>query len=191
MSAINSSFKYAVAFLLLSACGSSGPLVKDRLDPLTAVTSTRVTVPLVLYRDKSARAAHARDYAYLGPIEVNRMGSYSYFLWLGIWSTISNDSVAAQRDGFESIVLFVDGEPLTLELQGWTPDRIGLSEPIYPKPVASAADAYYPITLDQIRLIARSSDIRLQADAGGSTFEMWSAQAAAMNSLIAFVETLR
>ena len=40
------------------------------------------------------------------------MGEYSYFLWLGIWSTISDADRSYERDGFESITLFADGEPL-------------------------------------------------------------------------------
>lgn len=163
----------------------------DQLDPLTGVTATRATVPLVLYREQSGLAAHARDFVYLGPIEVNRMGDYRYYLWLGIWSTVQDRDVSAQRDGFESIVLFVDGEPLALELAGWTPAAAGLSEPVYPKPVASAADAYYAVTLDQVRLIARATDIRLQGIGfGNASYEPWDQQASAMRSLAAFVDAV-
>jgi len=188
MSAISCFSRVGLVALLIAGCGSSGPRVTEHFDPVTAVTSTRATAPLILYRDESAHAAHARDYVYLGPIEVNRMGSYSYFLWLCIWSTISNEDIAAQRDGFESIVLFVDGEPLSLELLGWTPERIGLSESVYPKPVASAADAYYAVTLDQIRLLAEATDIRLHSGAGGgSTFEPWDSQEQARAGLREFL----
>ena len=54
----------------------------------------------------------------------------------------------AARDDLESIVIFADGEPLLFELSGWTPDTIGASEPVYVKPMASAADAYYQVTMD-------------------------------------------
>ena len=149
--------------VLLAACGSSGQFVRQTLDPVTGVTVVRSTAPVILYSDNSAYAAHARDYVYLGPVEVNRMGTHSYYLWLGIWSTIrSENRWSDQRDGFESVTLFVDGQPLTLELEGWTLDSIGVSEPVYVKPVASAADAYYRVTVDQIRLIADAQDIELR-----------------------------
>ena len=59
---------------LLAACGSSGPLGEQKLDAVTGVTVKRSTSPTVLYRDNSAYAAHARDYVYMGPVEINRMG---------------------------------------------------------------------------------------------------------------------
>ena len=147
---------------LAVACGSSAPLLEESLDYGTGVTLTRSTAPVVLYRDNSGHAAYAKDFVYLGPIEVNRMGSYNYYLWLGIWSTLDDSSRWTQRDGFESITLYADGEPLQLEVAGWSAEAIGASRPVFTKPVASAADAYYPVTVDQIRLIAEARDLELQ-----------------------------
>jgi len=144
------------------------------MDPLTGVTVTRSPAPLVLYRDNSARAAYARDFVYVAPLSVNRMGNYNHYLWLGIWSSMSSQQLTDQRDGFESIVIFADGEPLRLELEGWTLSSIGVSRPVYNKPTATAADAYYPVTLDQIRLIAEARDIQLHT--GGpraASYEPW------------------
>ena len=92
------------------------------------------------------------------------------------------------RDGLESIVIFADGEPLLLELSGWTPDTMGISDSVYLKPMASAADAYYQVTVDQIRLIAESSDIRLRtAGPRPRDFELWDDQASAKASLAEFL----
>lgn len=173
---------------LLAACSASGPLVEQKLDTVTGVTVTRSTTPTVLYRDNSAYAAHARDYVYLGPIEVNRMGNNSYYLWLGIWSTMQDEVRTAERDGFESVIVYADGEPLPLELAGWTLDAIGVSEPVYVKPVASAADAYYRVTVDQIRFIAESSDIQLRVGtARPKSYTLWDKQGAANASIRAFI----
>jgi hypothetical protein len=173
---------------LLSSCSSGGPLVEQTLDTVTGVTVTRSTAPVVLYRDNSAYAAHARDYVYLGPVEINRMGNNSYFLWLGIWSTMSDESRSAERDGFESVILYADGEPLPLEFAGWTLEAIGVSKPVYVKPVASAADAYYRVTVDQIRFIAESSDIQLRVGtAQPKSYALWDKQGAAHASIRAFV----
>jgi len=172
-----------------AACSSTGPLVRQTLDTGTGVTVLRATAPLVLYSDNSAYAAHARDFVYLGPIEVNTMGVRSHYLWLGIWSTIRSDErLSANRDGFDSVVLFVDGEPLPLELAGWTLDAIGVSEPIYVKPVASAADAYYYVTLDQVRLLATAQRVDLRVGtAWPRTYELWDQQSAARAALMEFV----
>lgn len=179
-----------LAMLAIAAgCGSTGPLYEQTLDPVTGVTVLRSTAPVILYNDKSGHAAHARDYVYLGPIEVNRMGEYSYYLWMGIWSTMRDDVRSMQRDGFESIIVFADGEPLPLELAGWTLDAIGVSEPLYNKPVASAADAYYKVTIDQIRLIAEARDIEIRAGtAAPTTYVLWDQQGAAGASIRAFID---
>jgi hypothetical protein len=175
--------------LLSAGCISTSTLVEERLDIGTGVTVTHATAPIVLYRDNSAYAAHARDYVYLGPVEINRMGDYSYYLWLGIWSTISDEERAFQRDGFESITLYADGEPLQLELVGWTLESIGVSEPVYVKPVASAADAYYRVTIDQIRLIANAREIELHAGtAPVRVYLMWDRQGSAHASMREFVD---
>lgn len=191
MSALLKTLVGLFAVILVSACSSSAPLVVDRLDPLTGVTVTNATRPLVLYRDNSGHAAYARDYVYLGPIEVNKMGTHSYYLWLGIWSTMRDeDRRSRQRDGFESVVIYADGEPLALELAGWTLDAIGVSQPVYVKPVAGAADAYYRVTADQIRLIATAGDIVLRTDmVRPTTYALWDEQALPNASLSAFISS--
>ena len=173
---------------LCAGCVSTSTLVEEKLDMSTGVTVTHATAPIVLYHDNSSFAAHARDYVYLGPVEINRMGDYSYYLWLGIWSTISDAERSFQRDGFESVTVYADGEPLQLELVGWTLESIGVSEPVYVKPVASAADAYYRVTIDQIRLIADAREIELHAGtAPVRIYLMWDRQGSAHASMREFV----
>ncbi len=178
-----------LATLLNTGCVSTTTLVEERLDLGTGVTVTHATAPIMLYRDNSAYAAHARDYVYLGPVEINRMGEYSYYLWFGIWSTISDADRSYRRDGFESITVYVDGEPLQLELVGWTLESIGVSEPVYIKPVASAADAYYRVTIDQIRLIANARDIEVHTGTSPArVYLMWDRQGSAHAALREFLD---
>lgn len=175
--------------LILVSCAADLPTVSDKLDLQTGVTVSYVNTPLILYRETPARAAYARDYAQIGPIQVNRSGSYQYFLWVGSWATMQTTDITEHRDGFESIVIFADGEPLVLELSGWTPDAIGASESTYLKPVASSTDAYYQVTVDQIRLIAEARDIRLRTSGSQpKEYEMWDEQASARNDLADFLQ---
>jgi hypothetical protein len=181
-------FTSVAATLLLVGCASSAPTVSEKLDLVTGVTVTFANTPLVLYRETPAQAAYARNYVDLGPIQVNRGGFYRYYLWLGIWSTMQTADLSGQRDGFESIIIFADGEPLTLDIAGWTPESIGASEPTYLKPVASAADAYYEVTIDQIRLIATARDIRIRVTGSSPReFELWDEQKSARASLAEFM----
>lgn len=174
---------------LLSACGTLDSYMTEYLDETTGVTITRSNVPLVLYRDNPALAAYARSYAHIGPIEINRSGTYQYFLWVGLWNTMQTVDSPKQRDGFGSITIFADGEPLLLELAGWTPEAIGASLPVYLKPVSSAADAYYRVTADQVRLVAEASEIRLRTSgAAPKEYLLWDNQQSARKSFAAFLE---
>jgi hypothetical protein len=182
----------ALALALLIGCSSTGSLTNQKLDPLTAVTITYSKSPLIFYRDQSGRAAHARDYIHMAPLEVNRGGMYRYFVWLGIWNTQQDSQTGGPRDGFESIVVIADGEPMVMELSGWTAASVGASEPIYLKPVASASDAYYEVTADYLRVLAESSEIRIQSsDARGTSYEPWDNQERALTSLREFLRDVR
>ena len=102
----------------LAACGAQGPLVSDSLDPQTGVTVTRTTAALVLFRDNSGAAAHARDYLYLAPLEVNRMGEFRYYIWLAAWSTIADTDSAELRDALEAIKVLAAGPPRRAPVKG-------------------------------------------------------------------------
>jgi hypothetical protein len=169
-------------------CASTTVPVHERLDRTTGVTVTFVETPLVLFRENSALAAYARSYVHVGPIQINRGGTYRYYLWVGSWATMQRTDIFEHRDGFESIVIFADGEPLSLELSGWTPNAIGTSEPTYLKPVATSTDAYYQVTVDQIRMIAEATDIRLQTSGSfPREFGLWDDQRSAKDGLAEFL----
>ena len=173
---------------MLTACANSNGAIHNKLDPLTAVTITYNETPLVFYRDNSGRAAFARNFVHLAPLEVNRSGGFRYYLWLGIWNTLQNDGAGESRDGFETVVVYADGEPLPLELAGWTAAAIGASEPVYLRPVSSAADAYYEVTVDQLRLIAASGELRIQTTGPRpQSYELWDEQKSAKADLIEFL----
>jgi len=177
-----------ILLLTLVACAGHPGAVQNKLDPLTAATISYSGTPLLFYRNDFGKAAFARNYVSLGPIKVNRMGSYHYYIWLGIWNTMQDARPGEPRDGFESIVIFADGEPLVLELSGWSQATIGASEPVYLRPVASATDAYYEVTVDHLRLIATADDIRLQSTGPGPrTYELWDEQQSARKTLLEFM----
>ena len=178
-----------LAALLVAACATTESVVKEKLDLMTGATVTYNGTPLIMFRDDSGRAAFAKSYVHMGPIQVNRSGDYQYYLWLSAWHSMQLVDSAERRQGLESIVLFADGEPLSLDLAGWTPEAIGTSEPIYLKPAASAIDAYYRVTADQIRMIAHATDLRLQTTgAYAREFIPWDNQKRARTELLKFLD---
>ncbi len=182
----------AVVLASFIGCSSTDSMPTQKLDPLTAVTITFAKSPLVFYHDQSGRAAYARDYIHMAPLEVNRGGTYRYFIWLGIWNTQQDSQTGGPRDGFESIIVLADGEPKVLELSGWTAASVGASEPIYLKPVASSSDAYYEVTADYLRLLAESTEIQVRSSGSrGASYEPWDNQERALISLRDFVRDVR
>lgn len=178
-----------ITVLLLASCASDGAYTAHQLDQVTGVTITYSLTPMAFYRDESGKAAYARSFIDMAPLEVNRMGDFRYFLWLGIWNTLREPSPGDPRDGFESIVIFADGEPLSLEVSGWSQAAIGASQPVYLKSVSSAADAYYEITIDHLRVIAAAKDLRIMTTGTRPySFELWDEQRAARASLDEFLD---
>jgi hypothetical protein len=178
-----------LGIILISGCSSLPASSIEKLDTRTGSTITSSPVPMILYRDDPGRAANARNFVSFGPLQVNRSGSYQYFIWLGIWNTNHSLNEADGRDGFDAIVLIIDGEPITLDVSGWTPDAIGASEPVYLQPVASAIDAYYLVTLDQIRLLAEADELYLQTTGPSPrSFEPWNKQTAAREGFQTFLK---
>ncbi len=160
------------AGLVLTACASRPTSDLSWLDTQTGVTVTRAAEYVVFARDNSAMAAYARDFAYMGPIGVNRSGRREYYIWVGLWGSMRTDLTEA-RDAFESITIVVDGEPMPLDVAGWTNGSIGVSRPVYLHPVAAGADAYYAVTFDQIRMIAEARTVEIRSGGMDGVYMPW------------------
>ncbi|MBT8101499.1 MAG: hypothetical protein KJO95_00935 [Gammaproteobacteria bacterium] len=182
-----SSFTMALIIVLMSACASNSELVLSKLDPKTSVTINYDKSPFIFFRSLSPTQADAKEYVYVGPLEVNRSGDYRYYLWVATWSTMDNAQAVRRRDRFESIEVVADGAPLALKTSGASLETIGASEPVYPKPVGWATENYYDVTLAQLRVIAESTELQLQFTATGETYLPWDDQESSMNGLREFL----
>lgn len=148
------------AFAILSACAAAQPPVVEYLDELTGVTITHSRTPFIMSTDTYSDVA--RDYMQIGAIEVNRMGTHQYYLWLGISEVKYTKSAYRPPRGFESIVFIVGEEKFQLDIGGWTQEAIGASEPVYEKLFQNTVDAYYEVTLEQIDLLTDADRIRFR-----------------------------
>jgi hypothetical protein len=184
-------FSSVLILLLLAGCAGAGGQVLERLDPETGATITRASAPFVMYRDMSAKSAFGREYVYVGPVQVNNMGERRHYLWLGIWGTSDSTDRSTTMANFETIVIYADGEPLSLEVKGWTPGSIGASDSVYVQPVGSALGGYYRVTIDQMRLIAESRDLEIRAGTlQPQRFFPWDSVETTSESLTAFLQNV-
>lgn len=181
----------ALALFLIAGCAGTDVRVLQQLDPETGATITHASAPIVMYRDMSAESAFGREYVYVGPIQVNNMGDRQHYLWLGIWGTSDASDRGDTVSEFESIVIYADGEPLGLEVKGWTPGSIGASSDVYVQPVAAALGGYYPVTIGQIRLIAEARDLEIRAGTlRPRRFFPWDSTPGTSAALTAFLQNI-
>lgn len=141
---------------LLAGCASEPPRT-SWLDSsgLTVVTHDEA---ILLARPVPTLAAAARDYAVVGPVEINRAGTLTFYLWVGLASTVDRERIGRSPPVGAALALIVDDEPMVLPLAPWEKD---LDHP----PYVSAAPIYAAMaahtTLDQIHRIAASDSVSL------------------------------
>jgi hypothetical protein len=161
-----------VASMLLSSCAGRQSVAQSNayLEKATGLTVTVLDRVIVFYREDTRIAANARDYLYMGPVEINRSGKHMYYLWLGNWSTI--DRVAGQLKSDparQQVFVVIDGQPLELL------DRVGLSEigiDMQPYRLPSTADSsvYFRVSRDQIRSLAKAATVVIQVGEAERSF---------------------
>ena len=177
-----------VVLATIVACSATQPAVVEKLDELTAVTITYGRTPLIMSPDTSFSKANERDFVQMGAIEVNRMGARQHYVWLGISEVEQMASADRHPAGYDSIVLIAGDRDIRLDVLGWSPQAIDASEPVYAKLFANSADAYYRITLDQIRLLSDTDKLKLRTTGSSAKeFVPWYEQAGFREDLGAFL----
>ena len=164
---------------LVAGCASS-PDVDDRFVQATGSTWRVAGQPMVFERTEPRFSRSARDYTYVGPVALNRRGTWDYFLWIGIGSTLDRGFLAPEEIVPDSVMIFVDDEPFELSLTKWD-DRVpGLAGQVpYKPPVSVEWHLAARVTLDQIALISeRGIDHLLlhSADGRNRDFFEWGEQ---------------
>lgn len=148
------------------------PVEHSRLDS-SGVTVVTLDEAILLAHTLPRVASGARDYAYIGPVEINRMGYRDYYLWVSLASTIDREFLGLTPTDATELVLLVDNEPMQFPISAWNTD---LDVP----PYASTAPVYATLevstTLDQIHRIAAAETIELhfiESTNANSQYEYW------------------
>jgi hypothetical protein len=166
-----------LAGMLLAACGTAAPdqRATEYLDESSGVTITRVAAPLTFYSDDPSRAANARDYLDAAPLALNRSGRYSWWLWLGEWSTI--DRGASGGDGqvpdIAVLQLIVDGEPMEIDMQARTGRIPGAGPLPYVGTVDTAKSILLPLTSSQVARLSRAASISIRTEMTDGQSRRW------------------
>lgn len=188
-------FLSVIASLALVVACAAGPRrhgVVQTFDESTGAMTVALDKPIVLAAEVPQIAVNARDYVYLGPVEVGSGGEKRHYLWIGQWSSIDRQLPDGQPDdGTEGLYLRLDGEPmeLTQPLGAERMPRAGQSP--YDTPVASANEQLYLLTKAQLIRIAQANDLSIdsaRAD-GVRRYRNWRIEYESLKIFAAYLET--
>jgi hypothetical protein len=165
-----------LAALVLGGC-QSGRAVIEQLDAGTGVTFAVERAPVTFARTETRYSRSARDYVYLGPVEINLRGTREYFLWVGFASTIDRGYLAPESEEPVRLRLRIQGAPVELELASWAERVPGLSGvKLYEPSVGPRLALAARVTLDQLRILSGEglpSIVVETADGRSREFALW------------------
>lgn len=183
------------ALLALAACGGSAPARRawEQFDATTGTTVVRVAAPLTYASDDPARAANARDYVAVAPLEVIRGTRHERWLWLADWSNIDRRVTNGEPDLPELVAvrLVADGEPVDVDLGAAVANVAGIGDaPPYAARVRGAQVRYLPLTASQLARLGRAAVVELAVTRAGEderSWPRWSGDPADLAALAALV----
>jgi hypothetical protein len=132
-------------------------LVREYLDPVTAMTVRLVAEPFVYAREVPELAVNARDYLTVGPVELNNMGTRRYYLALVAWSTIDRDRIGAPTPPLpERVEMALSGKDRELQSETHTPRELGSGLPVYAPPVGRLGESWLSVKPADLRAFSAS-----------------------------------
>jgi len=149
--------------LMLTACTSTeNILAQDHFDAGSGANITVNNAPWLFYKPAPLLAVNAYDFIELGPIEISRGGTQSNWIWIALWSSIDrglNDSAIVTPE-LESVLLWVDGEPMELKMRARQPGLSPESQP-YQSHSQTARSNYFDVSADQLARISAARELRI------------------------------
>ena len=141
---------------LFIGCASDPPLLDSSLDGATGWTLVTTEDPIVLARGTPRIAHSARDYVYLGPVEVNRMGLREHYLWVAMVSTVDRAPIGETPITPQSLTVLADDTPMELTLTPWGEE---LPTPAYETAAPPYAVMRARVSLHQVERIAQAGSV--------------------------------
>jgi hypothetical protein len=143
-----------VSCVLLCACQSTGG-VRETLDARTGSTWSTDRAPVVYARTEARYSRSARDYLYLGPVEINRQGTRDYYLWVGVATTLDRGYLAPAMSLPNMLYVELGGEVMEFPLQPWSSlTPLPSAESVYPTTVDIEAELGARVASSQIARLA-------------------------------------
>jgi hypothetical protein len=150
----------ALAFVLVVALPAWADKPRTVLDQETGSTLVIAADPWLFARDQPLRAAHARDYVGVYPVEINTAGKRKHFLVVFYWSTVERRGEFAGAT--PRIDLAVDDRRVVLSPGTETPRDLGISKWPFTPPGKGSSFRVYAIDEVLIRQLATAQLVELR-----------------------------
>jgi hypothetical protein len=178
--------------LFMAACASAPPAgVREELDERTGVTVTSMQAPLEFYSQPPERGLEAASFAYLAPLEINRMGKRDTYLWLSVVRGAEQRSDAEPvRRGPPQLRITMDGAALEPEFVSEQARELGLGEAVYERPAHWVGESFYAVTPQQIAQMAAATTLAMELSGAGEQARRYDLSKAELAGLRAFAERI-
>ncbi len=159
------------------------------LDEKTGTTVTAMGSALEFYSSRPEVGLQAASFAHLGAMEVNRMGERRLLLWLSVLA----GGAAEQQNAAEipkGLTIMAGSSELQPPFVSNSPREVGLSVTPFRRPADWANDAYFDVTVDQLRELQTAEPLALLvtvSDGRNQRYELWKPE---RDSLARFLENL-
>ena len=168
----NRRIRVVLLFGLLTGCAGQ-PAVKpvESLDERTGITVTALKEAIELLPSAQFVAVHkGATFGYMGPVEWNRSGEFSYGLWVHIAS--GNGAQAADIHAPQALTLMLDDGPVALSVI----EASKLGREPYQQVASWGQTAYFDLTVETLRRMAASRKLELDIPAAdGSSIALTAA----------------
>ncbi|HZF25901.1 MAG TPA: hypothetical protein VEZ88_06530 [Steroidobacteraceae bacterium] len=187
MQALPGRLAFATLYLLLAACAAAPDRVREQLDEQTGVTVTRMGKALEFYSPRPDQGLQATSFAYLGPLEVNRMGARSTYLWLSVLPGSDAQGRAFEQDAPRQLRFFIDTESFEPEIAATAGKQIDLGARAYPRPARWAREIYLSASPELLGKLATASTLALEINSGDGEWRRYDLWKPDLEGLRAFV----
>ena len=171
---------------LLAGCAHSSVKPVESLDERTGitVTSLKKSIELLPSAQFAALASHiGTSFAYMGPVEWNRSGEFSYGLWVHI--APGNGAQFGDIHAADALTLTLDDGPVALTLL----ETAKLGREPYPQAVSWGQTAYFTLKFETLRRMAASRKLELDVRAADGSVIGFSATVDMRAALTEYVQS--
>jgi hypothetical protein len=174
--------------LALGGCVIPQPdATREVLDEDTGTTVVAMGTALEFYAPRPELGLQAASFAHLGAFESNRMGVRRLLLWLSVLPGGSSDVDAGTAANPQALSVMVGDGRIEPPLASADARELGLARAPFKRPADWARDAYFDVTLAELRRIEGAAALELMvtaADGSVQRYEVWKPERASLSRFI-------